>query len=72
MTSSMSPDSRASLGVWDYPVSDKYTNMWKFITDKDFTFLPTSLGQALEWVLKSNDTGGFAYIGIIEHKVSRK
>lgn len=63
MAMTMSPNDRASLAIWDYSVSDKYTNMWKFITYDNYAFVPTSIEQALELVLASNDTNGFAYIG---------
>ncbi|RCN39163.1 hypothetical protein ANCCAN_14919 [Ancylostoma caninum] len=29
LNESMSPRDRARLAVWDYPVSDKFTNMWR-------------------------------------------
>uniref|UniRef100_A0A7E4W6R4 PBPe domain-containing protein n=1 Tax=Panagrellus redivivus TaxID=6233 RepID=A0A7E4W6R4_PANRE len=58
LNESMSPMSRAKLAVWDYPVSDKYTNMWRYMQESK---MPNSLSEAIDRVLNS-DTG-FAFIG---------
>lgn len=61
MNESMTPQERASLAVWDYPVSDKYTNMWRFMTANG---LPNSSKEAIQMVLDSKSSDeGFAYIG---------
>jgi ionotropic glutamate receptor len=31
LNDSMDTKERAKLAVWDYPVSDKYTNIWRFM-----------------------------------------
>ena len=53
---------RAKLAVWDYPVSDKFTNMWVAMTDSGF---PKTFHEALARVKKENtdDEEEFAYIG---------
>ncbi len=58
LNQSMSPLERAKLAVWDYPVSDKYTNMWRYMQESG---LPNNLSEAVERVINSVD--GFAYIG---------
>ena len=58
LNESMSPLERAKLAVWDYPVSDKFTNMWRYMQESK---LPDNVGQAIDRVLNS-DTG-FAFIG---------
>ncbi|KAL7074304.1 hypothetical protein ACQ4LE_006231 [Meloidogyne hapla] len=49
---------RAKLAVWDYPVSDKFTNMWRFMQESR---LPQTLDEAVDRVLNSDR--GFAFIG---------
>ncbi|KAF8382361.1 hypothetical protein PRIPAC_71503, partial [Pristionchus pacificus] len=58
LNESMTPRDRARLAVWDYPVSDKYTNMWRYMQECG---LPESIDDAIQRVLNSPD--GFAYIG---------
>lgn len=61
MNESMTPQERASLAVWDYPVSDKYTNMWRFMQANG---LPNSSAEAINMVLNSESSdSGYAYIG---------
>uniref|UniRef100_A0A183C949 Glutamate receptor ionotropic, kainate 2 n=1 Tax=Globodera pallida TaxID=36090 RepID=A0A183C949_GLOPA len=48
---------RAKLAVWDYPVSDKFTNMWRFMQEST---LPESVDKAIQRVLESEK--GFAFI----------
>lgn len=31
LNESMTPKERSRLAVWDYPVSDKFTNMWRLV-----------------------------------------
>ena len=47
---------RAKLAVWDYPVSDKFTNMWVSMRQSE---LPTTFENAIDRVLNDN----FAFIG---------
>ncbi|CAB3400516.1 unnamed protein product [Caenorhabditis bovis] len=58
LNESMSPRDRARLAVWDYPVSDKFTNMWRYMQQLK---LPENMEAAIERVLNSHD--GFAFIG---------
>ncbi|CAD6185138.1 unnamed protein product [Caenorhabditis auriculariae] len=58
LNESMSPRDRARLAVWDYPVSDKFTNMWRYMQESK---LPPNMDAAIERVLTSVD--GYAFIG---------
>ncbi|PAV77007.1 hypothetical protein WR25_00124 [Diploscapter pachys] len=58
LNESMTPKERSRLAVWDYPVSDKFTNMWRYMQESK---LPESMDEAINRVLNSVD--GFAYIG---------
>ncbi|CAP23262.2 Protein CBR-GLR-7 [Caenorhabditis briggsae] len=58
LNESMSPRDRAKLAVWDYPVSDKFTNMWRYMQESK---LPPDMDAAVDRVLNSVD--GFAFIG---------
>eukprot|EP00081_Caenorhabditis_elegans_P011196 NP_001337311.1 GLutamate Receptor family (AMPA) [Caenorhabditis elegans] len=58
LNESMSPRDRAKLAVWDYPVSDKFTNMWRYMQESK---LPVNMDTAVDRVLNSVD--GFAFIG---------
>ncbi|CAJ0583945.1 unnamed protein product, partial [Mesorhabditis spiculigera] len=58
LNESMSPEDRAKLAVWDYPVSDKFTNMWRYMLESK---LPDNMSVAIDRVLNSLD--GFAFIG---------
>ncbi|KHJ95646.1 hypothetical protein OESDEN_04406 [Oesophagostomum dentatum] len=58
LNESMSPKDRARLAVWEYPVSDKYTNMWRYMQESK---LPNNMEEAVQRVLTSED--GFAFIG---------
>lgn len=58
LNESMSEIERAKLAVWDYPVSDKYTNMWRFMIESR---LPETAEDAINRVLTSET--GFAFIG---------
>lgn len=64
LNESMSAQERAQLAVWDYPVSDKFTNMWRYMTEAG---LPNSTEQAIKQVKESkvNEGTGFAFIGQI-------
>ncbi|KAI6188571.1 CRE-GLR-7 protein [Aphelenchoides besseyi] len=58
LNESMSTMERAKLAVWDYPVSDKYTNIWRFMQESK---LPATAEEAINRVLNSKN--GFAFIG---------
>lgn len=58
LNESMSATARSKLAIWEYPVSDKYTNMWRYIQESK---MPVNMSEAVERVLHSVD--GFAYIG---------
>lgn len=64
LNESMNSRDRAKLAVWDYPVSDKYTNMWRFMQESK---LPNSIDEAIQRVLESPDGKGFAFIGSALH-----
>ena len=51
---------RAKLAVWDYPVSDRFTNMWVAMAESGF---PQSFSEALARVKQKNHTEEFAFIG---------
>ena len=55
---------RAKLAVWDYPVSDKFTNMWASMDDSGF---PDNFTQAIDRI--KNPPGGqeFAFIGKLKN-----
>lgn len=61
LNDSLTEVERSKLAVWDYPVSDKYTKIWKSMKDAGF---PPSFDEAVNRVL-SSDTGNdeFAMIG---------
>ncbi|KIH68820.1 Ligand-gated ion channel [Ancylostoma duodenale] len=61
LNESMSPRGRARLAVWDYPVSDKFTNMWRYMQESK---LPIDMDDAIHRVLTSEE--GFAFIGEIK------
>ncbi|ETN71134.1 Ligand-gated ion channel [Necator americanus] len=58
LNESMSLRDRARLTVWDYPVSDKFTNMWRYMQEST---LPDNMDAAVQRVLTSEQ--GFAFIG---------
>lgn len=49
---------RANVDVWDFPTSDKYTNIWRFMKFSDF---PRTLEEAIQRVKSLKDD--FAFIG---------
>ena len=53
---------RAKLAVWDYPVSDKFTNMWEAMKDSGF---PDTFDKAIERI-KNPPEGeeDYAFIGM--------
>ncbi len=59
LNESMNARDRAKLAVWDYPVSDKFTNMWRYMQESK---LPENMSDAVNRVLTSTD--GFAFIGL--------
>ncbi|KHJ44238.1 Ligand-gated ion channel [Trichuris suis] len=59
LNASTPPLERAKLAVWDYPVSDQFTNMWQYMQE---TGLPNTLEEGLERVLASSSTEKFALI----------
>lgn len=61
LNTSMSPIERAQLAVWDYPLSDKYTKLWRSMTQTGF---PRTLDGAVKRVLASKSSSeGFAFLG---------
>jgi len=58
LNDSLDDISRAELAVWDYPVSDKFTNMWNNMQD---TGLPSDFKQAQLRI--KNQSEDFAFIG---------
>ncbi|KAI1725677.1 ligand-gated ion channel domain-containing protein [Ditylenchus destructor] len=57
LNESMDPRDRAKLAVWDYPVADKFTNMWRFMQESKF---PRTVEEGINRVLNSDK--GFALI----------
>ncbi|KAL3077934.1 hypothetical protein niasHS_013463 [Heterodera schachtii] len=57
LSESAETSSRAKLAVWDYPISDKFTNMWRFMQESK---LPLSVEEAIDRVLNSEKE--FAFI----------
>ena len=53
---------RAKLAVWDYPVSDKFTNMWAAMEDSEF---PLNFTAAINRIKDPPDGQEFAFIGKI-------
>ena len=51
---------RAKLAVWDYPVSDKFTNMWEAMEDSGF---PETFEDAIERIKNPPADEDFAFIG---------
>ena len=53
---------RAKLAVWDYPVSDKFTNMWASMEASGF---PETFEAALDRIRDGGEEDGeeFAFIG---------
>ena len=51
---------RAKLAVWDYPVSDKFTNMWASMKASEF---PKTFDKAIERMKNPPDGEEFAFIG---------
>ncbi|KAI6238911.1 Protein CBR-GLR-7 [Aphelenchoides fujianensis] len=63
LNETMTSAERAKLAVWDYPVSDKYTNMWRFMQE---SVLPANASEAIERVMRRTENGrdnSFAFIG---------
>ncbi|GMT03397.1 hypothetical protein PENTCL1PPCAC_25571, partial [Pristionchus entomophagus] len=58
LNESMTPRERARLAIMDYPVSDKFTNMWRYMQESG---LPEDIDDAINRVITSVD--GFAFIG---------
>lgn len=58
LNESMSARERSKLAVWDYPVSDKFTNIWRFMQESK---LPKTAEEAISRVMNSGK--GFAFIG---------
>ena len=51
---------RAKLAVWDYPVSDKFTNMWASMESSGF---PKSFKDAVKRIKQPGNDEEFAFIG---------
>lgn len=58
---------RAKLAVWDYPVSDKFTNMWAAMDDSGF---PVNFTEAIDRIKDSPDGQEFAFIGRLIYMLS--
>ncbi|KAI6220068.1 Protein CBR-GLR-7 [Aphelenchoides fujianensis] len=54
LNETMTSAERAKLAVWDYPVSDKYTNMWRFMQE---SVLPANASEAIERVMRRTENG---------------
>ena len=54
---------RAKLAVWDYPVSDKFTNMWASMTSSGF---PKTFQEAVRRIKRADDDEEFAFIGELD------
>ena len=52
---------RAKLAVWDYPVSDKFTNMWAAMEESGF---PGSRVEAINRIKFPAKGEEFAFIGM--------
>lgn len=59
LNESLSPVERSKLAVWDYPISDKYTKLWKAIQEAG---LPNTLEEGLERVRNSTSIMGEKFI----------
>jgi ionotropic glutamate receptor len=70
LNDSMDAKERAKLAVWDYPVSDKFTNMWRSMTDSE---LPETTEKGIQRVLNASDDPetGFAFIGMIAYPIQK-
>ncbi|CAK5116552.1 unnamed protein product [Meloidogyne enterolobii] len=72
LNESLDSRDRSKLAVWDYPVSDKFTNMWRFMQGYTLLIkkhsiiaesrLPQTVDDAIDRVL--NSERGFAFIVI--------
>uniref|UniRef100_A0A0N4ZCL6 PBPe domain-containing protein n=1 Tax=Parastrongyloides trichosuri TaxID=131310 RepID=A0A0N4ZCL6_PARTI len=58
LNESMNSMDKAKLAVWDYPVSEKFSNLWRIMQQSK---LPDSTKEAINRVLTSEN--GFAFIG---------
>ena len=52
---------RAKLAVWDYPVSDKFTNMWASMESSGF---PHTFSAAKKRIKHPKKDEEFAFIGM--------
>ena len=51
---------RAKLAVWDYPVSDKFTNMWAAMEESGFPATRESATRRIKYPATGEE---FAFIG---------
>jgi ionotropic glutamate receptor len=63
LNESLSGEERDKFEVFEYPVSDKYTNMWTFMKQSQ---LPETGDEAIDRVLNSEEE--FAFIGKTKNK----
>ena len=61
LNDSLDERERAKLAVWDYPVSDKFTNMWSSMTSSGF---PQNFEEAVARIKDPGDDEEFAFIGL--------
>lgn len=69
LNDSLNERERAKLAVWDYPVSDKFTNMWSSMTSSGF---PQNFEEAVERIKNPGDDEEFAFIGEVPFFFSSK
>ena len=60
LNDSMDAVERAKLAVWDYPVSDKFTNMWSAMEEAGF---PKTFQGAIERMKNPPEGEEYAFIG---------
>ena len=62
LNDSLNQVERAKLAVWDYPVSDKFTNMWEAMKDSKF---PSTFEEAINRIKHPHEgEEDYAFIGI--------
>lgn len=61
LNSSLSDVERAKLAVWEYPISNKYTKIWKAMTQAKA--LNSTMDATLRVLASKSSSEGFAYLG---------
>lgn len=59
LNDSLSVVERSKLAVWDFPIQNKYTKIWKAINDAG---MPDNISEAIERVRASESHSGFAFL----------